>query len=50
MNDEATTCRKTKYKNLGQEEARIMTNEDLEAARSKHAEQEITKGAQEKRK
>ena len=50
MNDEARTRRKTKSEILGKGKARVMSYEDIEAARAKRAEQEANKQAQGKRK
>jgi hypothetical protein len=50
MNDEARTRRKTKSEILGKGKARVMSYEDIEAARAKRAEQGANKQAQGKRK
>jgi hypothetical protein len=50
MNDEARTRRKTKSEILGKGKARVMSYEDIEAARAKRAEQEANKQAQGNRK
>ncbi|KAF1831218.1 hypothetical protein BDW02DRAFT_601018 [Decorospora gaudefroyi] len=50
MNDEARTRRKTKSEILGKGKARVMSYEDIEAARAKRAKQEANKEAQGKRK
>jgi hypothetical protein len=50
MNDEARTRRKTKLEILGKGKARVMSYEDIKAARAKWAEQEANKEAQGKRK
>ncbi|KAF2855343.1 hypothetical protein T440DRAFT_504761 [Plenodomus tracheiphilus IPT5] len=50
MNNEARTHWKTKSEILGKGKARVMSYEDIEAARAKRAEQEANRHAQGKRK